>query len=186
MFFWYILIIIIALFLLIYLWSTYNAFIRSRNQVKTDFANVDVQLKRRASLIDNLVEVVREYSKHEKDTFQNVALARSALNQPHGPKEAAHVENMLADTMKTLFAVSESYPKLRASENYQRLQGDLKETEDNIAKYRETYNQSVMAYNTLIQIFPNLLVSGLFGFPEEELFQAMGTDRDSIVIKPGK
>lgn len=186
MFWVYTAIVVFALFLLMYIWSTYNAFIRSRNQVKTDFADVDVQLKRRASLIDNLVEVVREYSKHEKDTFENVAKARTALNQPHGPKEAAHVENMLADTMKTLFAVSESYPKLRASENYQRLQSDLKETEDNVAKYRETFNQSVMAYNTLLQTFPNLLVSGLFGFHEEELFQAIGSDRDSIVIEPEK
>ena len=174
----------ISTLILLYLWSTYNAFIGSRNRVKTDFADIDVQLKRRASLIENLVEVVREYSKHEEDTFTNVSEARSALNQPHGPKESAKAENMLAQTLKSLFAVSEAYPKLRASENYQRLQDDLKETENSIAQYRETYNQTVLDFNTMVQTFPNLLVASLFGFQQEELFQPSVEGRADVEIKP--
>lgn len=154
----------------LYLWSTFNAFIVARNKVKTDFADIDVQLKRRASLIENLVETVRDYAKHERKTFQEVASARSMLDKPHGAKELAKVENMLSATLRSLFALSEAYPKLVASENYRRLQNDIKETENLIAQYRETYNQTVLDYNTAIQIFPNLLVAGLFAFGEEELF----------------
>lgn len=154
----------------LYLWSTFNAFIVSRNKVKTDFADIDVQLKRRASLIENLVETVRDYAKHERRTFQEVASARSMLDKPHGAKELAQIENILSGTLRSLFALSEAYPKLLASGNYQRLQNDIKETENLIAQYRETYNQTVLDYNTTIQIFPNLLIAGLFGFNEEELF----------------
>lgn len=173
----------VSLLILLYLWATYNAFIESRNQVKTDFADIDVQLRRRASLIENLVEIVRAYAKHEETTFKEVAEARSALESPHGPKESAKIENMLTQTLRSLFAVSEDYPKLQASQNFQRLQDDLKETEDGIAKYRETYNQSVLDYNTTIQTFPNLLVSALFGFREEELFQPGETGRAEVEIK---
>ncbi len=160
----------VSFIVFLYLWSSYNSFIRSRNQVKTDFADIDVQLKRRASLIENLAAIVREYAKHEKGTFEGVAKARAALEQPRGPKESARIENMLTSTLRSLFAVSEAYPKLRASENFQQLQEELKQTEDSIAKYREEYNQTVLDYNTDIQTFPNLLAAGLFGFQEEELF----------------
>lgn len=173
----------IVVFILFYLWISYNAFIGERNKVKTDFADIDVQLRRRASLIENLSEIVREYAKHEKGTFTEVAEARAALNQA-GPKEAARIDNMLTNALKSLFAVSEAYPKLQASANYQRLQDDLKETEDMIAKYREEYNQSVLNFNTMIQTFPNLLVAALFGFKEEELFQPSEQGRVEIDIKP--
>ena len=172
----------ILLVIVLYLCTTYNSFIRARNKVKTDFADIDVQLKRRTSLIENLVEVVREYAKHEKTTFENVAKARSALNEPHGPKESEKIENMLTSTLKSLFAVSESYPDLQASQNFQRLQGDIKETENLIAQYRETYNQSVMDFNTMVQTFPNLLVASSFGFNEEELFQPGVGGRDEVKI----
>lgn len=169
-------------FMLVFLWFTYNGFIRSRNRVKSDFADIDVYLKRRASLIENLVEVVKEYAKHEKETFLGVAKARSALNRPHGPKESEKIDNMLTDTLRSLFAVSENYPKLQASENFQRLQQDLKDTEDLIAQHREVFNQSVMRYNTTIQLFPNLLVAGLFGFDEEEFFHTDDQSRIDIGI----
>lgn len=161
----------IVVFILLFLWTKYNTFITARNRVKTDFADIDVQLRRRASLIENLVEVVREYAKHEKGTFSDVAKARAALETPHSPKDSAKADNMLSQTLKSLFAVSEAYPKLRASENFQSLRADIKETEDRVAQYRETYNQTVLDYNTTIQTFPNLLVANLFGFAEEELFE---------------
>ncbi len=172
----------IVLFILLFLWAKYNGFVTSRNLVKTDFADIDVQLRRRASLIENLVEVVREYAKHEKGTFENVAAARSALENPHGPKESAQADNMLSQTLKSLFAVSEAYPELRASENFQSLRADLKETEDNIAKYREAFNQTVLDYNTTVQTFPNLLVAKLFGFEEEELFEAGNKGRQDVIL----
>lgn len=174
----------IVAFILLFLWTKYNSFIAARNKVKTDFADIDVQLRRRASLIENLVEVVREYAKHEKTTFSDVSKARASLESPHGPKTAAKADNMLSQTLKTLFAVSEAYPELRASENYQSLRGDIKETEDRIAQYRETYNQTVLDYNTTVQTFPNLLVANLFGFLEEELFETDSEGKHEIKLAP--
>ncbi|MFH0937437.1 MAG: LemA family protein [Candidatus Daviesbacteria bacterium] len=172
----------IFLFILFFLWFVYNAFVTKRNEVKAAFANIDVQLKRRASLIENLVALVREYAKHESRTFENVAKARSALVEPHGPRQTADIDNMLSQTLKSLLAVAENYPKLQASDNYQRLQNDLKETEDMIAGHREAYNQAVLDFNTMIQTFPNLLAASLFGFGEEELFQSPETDTQDVEI----
>lgn len=162
----------VALFVLFYLWGTYNAFVTKRNQVKTDFSDVEVQIKRRASLIERLASLVQEYAKHEKDTFEGVTKARSALDTSKTVKDTAKAENMLTQTLKSLFMVTENYPKLQASQNFLSLRDDLKETEDKIAAYREGYNVSVQDYNNLVQTFPNLLAAELFQFREEELFQA--------------
>ena len=162
---------VILFFVLLYIWSKYNLFIKKRNQVKTDYSDIDIQLKRRASLIEQLANMVRGYAKHEKETFENVAKARSALDTSKTASDAAQAENMLAQTLRSLFAVVENYPKLQASENYKTLRDDLKETENLIAGYREEYNRSVQNYNNTIQIFPNLLVAALFQFQEKELFQ---------------
>lgn len=170
----------VLVFLLLYLWATYNAFIGQRNQVKTDFADIDVQLKRRASLIENLATVVGQYAKHEKTTFEEVAKARSAVQTSVSPKQSAVAENMLSSTLRSLFALSERYPDLKASQNYQTLLVDIKETEDRVAQYREVYNQSVLEFNTLIQTFPNLMVAGLFNFSEEELFQPGEAGRQEV------
>lgn len=160
----------LAVFILLYLWAMYNTFVTERNKVKTDYADIDVQLKRRASLIENIATLVREYAKHEKSTFEDVAKARSAIDNAKSAKESAKADNMLTSTLRSLFAVSEAYPKLLASENYQKLNETLQQTENGIAQYRETYNQTVLNYNNMLQIFPNLLVAKLFGFTEEELF----------------
>lgn len=162
----------ITAFILLFLWAKYNGFITARNKVKTDFADIDVQLRRRASLIDNLAAIVREYAKHEKSTFSDVARARAALDKPHSPKESAQADNMLTSALKSLFAVSEDYPDLMASKNYQDLRVDIKETENLVAQYREEYNQTVLDFNTMVQTFPNLLAANLFGFEQEELFEA--------------
>lgn len=172
----------ITFFILFYLWVTYNAFVRQRNKVKTDFADIDVQLRRRASLIENLVAIVREYARHEEMTFSEVAKARATLEKPHSPKDSALANNMLTNALKTLFAVSEDYPELVASKNYQELREDIKETEDLIAKYREEYNQTVLEYNNLVQTFPNLLVASLFGFKEEELFESGAEGKQEIKL----
>lgn len=172
----------ILAFVLLFFWSRYNAFVSGRNKVKTDFADIDVQLRRRASLIDNLVAIVREYAKHEKTTFSDVAKARAALEKPHSPKASAQADNMLTSALKSLFAVSEAYPDLQASKNYQDLRVDIKETEDLIAQYREEYNQTVLDFNTMVQTFPNLLVAGLFNFPEEELFETDLENKQEIEL----
>lgn len=163
--------------ILLYIWSTYNSFIRKRNQVKTDFSDIDIQVRKRASLVERLANMVREYAKHEKETFENVARARSALDTSKTVKEAAQAESMFTQTLRSLFAVVEDYPKLQASENFKQLRQDLKETENLIAGYREEYNQTVQGYNNAVQTFPNLLVAALFKFEEEELFQAAETSK---------
>lgn len=162
------------LFIVLYLWSAYNSFITKRNQVKTDFSDIDVQLKRRASLIENLANLVKDYAKHEKSTFNEVARARSAVDTSQTATEKAQADNLLTHTLKSLFAVVEDYPKLQASQNFQQLREDLKETEKTIADYREEYNRTVQQYNNLVQTFPNLIAAGLFKFEPEELFQVTG------------
>ncbi|MCL5090795.1 MAG: LemA family protein [Patescibacteria group bacterium] len=163
----------VAFLILVYLWSVYNGFVVERNQVKTDYSDIDIQLKRRASLIEQLAALVKDYAKHEKETFENVSRARAALDTSKTAGQAAKAENMLSQTLRSLFSVVENYPKLLANESFQGLREDLKETENLIAKYREEYNKTVQNYNNLIQTFPNLLAASVFQFHEEELFQEM-------------
>ena len=169
----------LILLLSLVLQKTYNTIILKRNQVKTDLADVDVQLKRRSGLIDNLVLLVKDYAKHEKDTFQEVARARAAIDTSKTVGESAAADSMLSKTLRSLFMVVESYPKLQASENYKQLRDDLSQSENLIADYREAYNLSVQDYNTYIQLFPNLLAASLFGFGDEPLFTA----REVSVVK---
>lgn len=173
----------VILLILLWLWGMYNSFISGRNRVKTDFADIDVQIKRRASLIENLATLVREYAKHEKGTFEEVTKARSAIESASSPKQSAQADNFLTSTLRSLFAVSEAYPKLLASENYKQLTEQLEQTENQIAAYRETYNQTVLDYNTNLQTFPNLLAARLFGFSEEELFEVLPPDGNDIKLQ---
>lgn len=161
----------ILVVVLLYLLATFNHLIRLRNRVRTDFSDIDIQLRRRASLIQNLVDMVREYTKHESDTFKDVAEARSALDNSKTTQQTAQANNMLTETLRSLIMVTEAYPELKATENYQQLRQDLVQTENDIAKYREEYNQTVERFNTSIQTFPNLLVAGMFGFESSDLFQ---------------
>ena len=156
---------------LLYLLSTFNHLIRLRNRVRTDFSDIDIQLRRRASLIQNLVDMVREYTKHESKTFKEVAAARTALDNSRTATQTAQANNMLSETLRSLLMVTEDYPELKATENYQQLRQDLLSTENSLAQYREEYNQTVERYNNTIQTFPNLLVAGLFGFENSDLFQ---------------
>lgn len=161
----------VLIFALLYLLTTFNHLIKLRNRVKTDFSDIDIQLRRRASLIQNLVDMVREYTKHENHTFKDVAAARSALDNSKTTHQTAQANNMLTETLRSLLMVTEDYPELKATENYQQLRQDLLQTENGIAQYREEYNQTVEKYNNTIQTFPNLLVAGLFGFEPSDLFQ---------------
>lgn len=166
---WFITSVIILTFL--YVWAVYNTIVRKRNQVKTDLSDIDVQLKRKSSLIQNLSDLVREYATHEKGTFEKVAKARSAVDTSKSAGDQAKAENMLSQTLRSLFMVVEQYPKLQASENYKLLRDDINKTEDLIATYREVYNRSVQEYNNYIQTFPNLLLVKTLRTKEEELFQ---------------
>jgi len=171
------------LVILIYLWSVYNGLITARVRVKEAWSGIEVQLKRRSSLIPNLVEVVKGYAKHEKEVFENVTKARSALVGAKGPKEAAQANNMLAGALKSLFAIAEAYPNLKASENFKELQEELSDTETKIAASRQFYNSNVRDYNTKIKIFPNVIFARVMGFSEEDFFEAEEEAKKEIKVK---
>ncbi|MEK7509995.1 MAG: LemA family protein [Patescibacteria group bacterium] len=155
------------------LWAivTYNRFVTLRNRVKEAFSDIDVQLKRRYDLIPNLVNTVKGYAAHEKGVFEKVTEARARAMGATGMHEKAAAENMLSQTLKSLFAVAEAYPDLKASNNFVELQRELRDTEDKIQAARRFYNTNVMALNTMSENFPANIVGGMFGFKKEEFFE---------------
>jgi LemA protein len=169
----WILIGVVAL-LLVGLVLGYNRLVRLRQEVNTGWANIDVQLQRRADLIPNLVETVRGYASHERETFDEVTRARTALQRASTPAQAAAADEGLTAALGRLFAVAEAYPDLKASQNFLELQEELTDTEDKISAARRYYNATVMAFNTAIQSFPWLLLAGAFGFKVREFFSAEG------------
>jgi LemA protein len=152
----------------------YNRLVRLRNEADTGWANIDVQLQRRADLIPNLVEAVRGYAAHERGVFDEVTKARVALQQAQSPGAAGDANDVLTMALGRLFAVAEAYPDLKASENFLRLQEDLTDTEDKISAARRYYNSTVMHYNTAIQSIPWVLVARPLGFGAKEFFSAAG------------
>ena len=152
----------------------YNRLVRLRNEADTGWANIDVQLQRRADLIPNLVEAVRGYAAHERGVFDEVTKARAALQQAGTPGAAAEANEGLSVALGRLFAVAEAYPDLKASENFLQLQEDLTDTEDKISAARRYYNSTVMHFNTAIQSIPWLLVAKPLGFRDKEFFSAQG------------
>jgi len=161
---------IIALVLLIGV-GIYNKLVRLRNTVKSSWSDIDVQCKKRYDLVPNLVETVKGYASHEKTVFEKVTQARSMAMQASSPAELAKAENMLRDTLKSLFAVAEAYPELKANANFMQLQSQLQELENNIEYARRYYNAVVRDYNIMIESFPSNLIASQFGFKQEELFQ---------------
>ncbi len=162
---------VVLFFVLLWLAQAYNQFVKARNQVKTDFSDVNIQLKRRLSLVNDLADLVKSYAKHENQTFENVAKARSAVSASSSASDAAEADNIITKAVRSLYVVSEQYPELQANTNFHQLMNDIKESENQIADYREEYNKTVQLYNNMIQIFPNLLIANLFGFKEGDLFQ---------------
>lgn len=169
--------------LVLYVLGLYNSLVRGRMQVKEAWSGIDVQLKRRTDLIPNLVETVKGYAKHEKELFENVTNARSALLKAKTPAEAEKANNMLTDTVKSLFAVAENYPQLKANENFKELQRQLEDTEDKVAYARQFYNTNVLDYNTKIKVFPNVLIAQNLGFTSEEFFGASEEERKKVEVK---
>ena len=157
--------------LLLWVVLAYNALVRLRNEAEQGWANIEVQLKRRADLIPNLVETVKGYAAHERETFDQVTRARVALQQAQTPGEASAANAQAQQGVNRLIAVAESYPELRASENFLELQEELTDTEDKIAAARRYYNATVLHFNTKVQSFPTLLVAGPAGFRVKEPFE---------------
>jgi LemA protein len=167
---WVILIAVLVLLGLILVWL-YNKLVRLRNRAENAWAQVDVQLRRRADLIPNLVETVKGYAAHEKTTFEEVTKARTAAQQAQGPAEQAGAQNMLTEAIGKLFAVAEQYPELRATENFQQLQAQLDETESKIAVSRQIYNDTVLTYDNALETVPTNVVAGLIRFKPREYFE---------------
>ena len=166
-----IVLVAVVLVLGLLLVGLYNKLVRARNRVDNAWAQVDVQLKRRADLIPNLVETVKGYAAHERGTFEAVTEARAAVQQARGPGEAAQAEGLLSQALGRLFAVAEAYPELQADENFRQLQGDLADTENKVAVSRQIYNDTVLTYNNAIQTFPAVMLAGPFGFSRREFFE---------------
>ena len=175
--------VIVVVIIVGFIWMLYNSVIRLRNNVKNSWAQIDVQLKRRADLIPNLVNAVKGYMKHERGVLTEVTKARTALMQAPGVKDKAKAENMLEGALKSLFAVAENYPDLKASQNYIQLQEELSGTESKIAYARQHYNDVVMMFNNKIQTFPNNAFAKMLSFKEQESFEATGSERKNVKVE---
>ena len=180
-----ILIVVAAIVALAILWGVfaYNGMIRSRNMVDEAWSGIDVQLKRRHDLIPNLVESVKGYAAHERDVLQAVTDARAKAMSAAGPAASGAAEGLLGQALGRLLAVAEAYPQLRATENFQKLQAELANTEDQIAASRRIYNGNVQSYNTRIQVFPNSVIAGMGGFAPREFFEIDdATEREPVTV----
>src|SRR5206468_10736757 len=167
-----IIVIVLVVLLVLILIGVNNSMVGARNRCDEAWSGIDVQLKRRHDLIPNLVETVKGYAAHERETFQAVTDARTKAMSASGPAQAGAAEGMLTQALGRLFAVAENYPQLRATENFQQLQGQLSETEQNIAIARQVYNDTVLTYDNALETLPTSIIAGIFNFRPREYFQA--------------
>ena len=177
-----IVIVVVVVVLGFILVGMYNGLVRSRLQVREAWSSIDIQLKRRSSLIPNLVETVRGYASHERETLENVTRARAQLDNAGTAQQAAQANNMLTQALRSLFAVSEAYPDLKANVNFQQLQSELSDTEDKIAYARQFYNRNVLSYNGKIQTVPTVFIAGMFGFHTEDFFETDEESREDVTV----
>ena len=180
--------VVLGVLVLFILWIVlgYNHFVRMVQQVKEAWADIDVQLKRRYDLIPNLVETVKGYAAHEAGTFEKVTAASAAAMNAQGPEAKAQAENMLSGALKSLFAVSEAYPDLKANQNFLSLQGELSDTENKIQAARRFYNGNVRDLNTALQVFPGNLIASIFHFESQKFFELDEADaaaREPVAVK---
>ncbi|MCX6730360.1 MAG: LemA family protein [Candidatus Roizmanbacteria bacterium] len=178
-----IILIVAAVMLVLYLISMYNGFIVLRTRIQEALSGIDVQLKRRADLIPNLVETVKGYAKHEKEVFENVTKARASMMSADSLQEKADANNQMSGALKSLFAVAESYPELKANTNFQDLQRQLEDTEDKVSFSRQFYNSNVLEFNSKVQLFPGNIIAGMFGFKTAEFFAATEEEKKKIDVK---
>ena len=161
----------------------YNRLVVLRNRIENAWSQIDVQLKRRVDLIPNLVETVKGYAAHEKEAFEKVIRARSALMNASGVEAQAQADNMLTGALKSLFAVAEAYPELKANQNFLMLQEELSGTEGKIAYSRQFYNDSVLQYDNALEMFPTNILAGMFGFQPKPYFETPASDREPVAVK---
>lgn len=176
-------IIIVLVGLVLWLIGVYNGLIKLKNRVDEAWSDIDVQLKRRYDLIPNLVNTVKGYAAHEKELFEKVTQARTAAMGAQTPADKEQAENMLSGTLKSLFAVAENYPDLKANQNFLELQRELTDTEDKIQASRRFYNGNVRDFNTKIQIFPNNLIAGMLNFAKREFFEAEEGEKEPVKVE---
>lgn len=177
----YFIVAIVVLGLLI--WASYNSLITAKVRIGEAFSQIDVQLKRRSDLIPNLIETVKGYAKHEKELLENITKARASLMDAKGVMDKAKANNNLSETLKTLFAVSENYPTLKANENFLSLQEELSDTENKIAYARQFYNSVVLDYNTKISVFPTMIFASMMHFTPTEFFATTEEEKKNVVVK---
>ena len=180
---WWIILIIVVVLILLWVMSTYNGLVALRNRVKDQWAQIDVLLKRRADLIPNLVETVKGYAKHESGTLEAVINARNKAVSATNVHDSAEANGELTQALTHLFALSESYPELKANTNFMELQGNLKDTEDKIATTRQFYNDSVLTYKNKIEMFPSSIIAAIFGFKPEEFFKVSEADKETPKVQ---
>jgi LemA protein len=185
---WAIVILAVLALLAIAVVVLYNRFVRLRNRVDNAWAQIEVQLKRRWDLIPNLVETVKGYAAHERETFQNVTEARAGAQRAQTPAESAEAEGILSQALGRLFAVAEQYPELQADENFRQLQTEIAETENRIAVSRQVYNDTVLTFNNAIQTVPGVFLAGPFGFATRDFFDVEDDaqrDAPQVSFTPG-
>lgn len=166
----WIILLVVAL-IIVFIISTYNGLIRSKIKVDNAWSQIDVQLQRRFDLIPNFVETVKGYMTHEQETFEKIAKLRTSWANASSISDKAALDNQLSETLKTIMAVSENYPELKANQNFMQLSQELKNTEDKISFSRQFYNDAATMYNTKIQVFPSNIIAGMFNFTSRSLFQ---------------
>lgn len=173
----------VAILLAFYFISVYNSLVVLKARIQEALSGIDVQLKRRADLIPNLVETVKGYAKHEKEVFENVTKARSSLMSAQSMQDKAEANNQVTAALKSLFAVAEAYPDLKAASNFQDLQRQLEDTEDKVAYSRQFYNGNVLDFNSKVQMFPSNLIAQMFGFKTYDYFAATEEERKNVQVK---
>ncbi|MBI4096680.1 MAG: LemA family protein [Candidatus Levybacteria bacterium] len=175
--------IIAGVLAVLFIWFTYNSLATGKVRIKEAFSGIDVQLKRRVDLVPNLIETVKGYAKHEKGLLENVTKARSSLMNATTTHEKAVSDNMLSGALKSLFAVSEGYPDLKASKNFLQLQEELSDIEAKIAYARQFFNTNVASFNSTLVNFPGSVIGGMFGFKQEEFFETTGEEKKPVKVK---
>ena len=176
-------VLVIVVLLALYVMSTYNGLVSARNKVRDQFSQIDVQLKKRSDLIPNLVETVKGYAKHEEGTLEKVIQARNTYLTADSMDDKVKASSEMTKAVSKLFALAESYPELKANENFLDLQNQLKEIEDKISYARQFYNDSVLMYNNKIEMFPSNVVASMFHFTKESFFEATEEEKKNVEVK---
>ncbi|MBQ7031752.1 MAG: LemA family protein [Bacilli bacterium] len=180
---WWIILIIVVVLLVLYVISVYNSLVNLKNKVEDQASQIDVELKRRFDLVPNLVETVKGYTKHEKETLENVVKARNSYVSADNLGDQLKADGELTNAISKLFALTESYPDLKANENFMNLQNELSAIEEKIVYARQFYNDSVLMLNNKVEMFPSNLVAKMFNFTKKEFFEASSAERENVKVK---